>query len=115
MADFDRERGLYIPEVHPDAAKLEGMEHEKQYDFQLPENYFFRSGKGLTKRVVEQISYHKNEPEWMLKFRLRALEIAEKKGRPKWGPDISDLDFDEIFFYIRPQDKSAGRSWDDVP
>ncbi len=115
MAEFDRERGLYIPEVHPDAAKLEGMEHEKQYQFRHAEDYFFRSGKGLTRRVVEQISYHKNEPEWMLKFRLKAFEIAEKKGRPKWGPDLSDLDFEEIFFYIRPQDKAAGRSWDDVP
>lgn len=115
MADFNRERDPYIPEVHPDAAKLEGLEHQKQYDFRHAEDYFFRSDKGLTRRVVEQISYHKNEPEWMLKFRLRALEIAEKKGRPKWGPDLSDLNFDDIYFYIRPQDRSAGRSWDDVP
>jgi Fe-S cluster assembly protein SufB len=104
------------PAVHPDAEKLVGMQHEKQYEFRHAEDYFFRSGKGLTRRVVEQISYHKNEPEWMLKFRMRAFEIAEKKGRPKWGPDLTDLDFDEIFFYIRPQDQqTAGRSWDDVP
>jgi Fe-S cluster assembly protein SufB len=65
--------------------------------------------------VVEQISYQKNEPDWMLKFRLRALEIAEKEGRPKWGPDLSHLDFDEIYFYIRPQDRKGTNSWDDVP
>lgn len=101
---------------HPDAAKLEGMAHEKQYDFKHKEDYFFRSGKGFTKRVVEQISYHKNEPEWMLKFRLNAFEIAEKKGWPKWGPDISDLNFDDIYFYIRPEDRegTAG-NWEDVP
>ena len=103
------------PMINPDAEKLQGMQHEKQYDFALPENYFFRSEKGLNKRVVEQISYHKNEPEWMLKFRLKALEIAEKKGPPKWGPDLSNLNFDDIYFYIRPQDRKGTNSWDDVP
>jgi Fe-S cluster assembly protein SufB len=104
-----------MPIEHPDAGKLQGMEHEKQYDFQLPEKYFFKSEKGLNKRVIEKISYYKNEPEWMLKFRLKALEIAEKKGRPKWGPDLSKLNFDEIYFYIRPQDRKGSNSWDDVP
>ena len=96
-------------------ANLQGMQHENQYQFSLPEEYFFRSEKGLDRRVIEQISYYKNEPEWMLKFRLKALEIAEKKGRPKWGPDISHLNFDDIYFYIRPQDKKGTNSWDDVP
>lgn len=100
---------------HPDAGKLEGMQHERQYDFQLPEKYFFKSEKGLNKRVIEKISYYKNEPEWMLQFRLKALEIAEKKGRPKWGPDLSRLNFDDIYFYIRPQDRKGSNSWDDVP
>ena len=98
-----------------DAANLQGMQHENQYQFSLPEEYFFRSEKGLDRRVIEQISYHKNEPEWMLKFRLKALEIAEKKGRPKWGPDLNHLNFDDIYFYIRPQDKKGTNSWDDVP
>ncbi len=94
---------------------LQGMQHERQYEFSMPENYFFRSEKGLSRRVIEQISYHKNEPEFMLKFRLKALEIAKKKGRPKWGPDLSHLNFDDIYFYIRPQDKAGSNSWDDVP
>jgi Fe-S cluster assembly protein SufB len=99
-----------------DAAVLEAMEHEKQYQFSLPENYAYRSEKGLTKRVVEEISHMKDEPEWMLEFRLRALEIAEKKGRPKWGPDLSKLNFDEIYFYVRPNEKSGTTdSWDDIP
>ena len=102
--------------VHPDAAKLEGMQHTKQYDFRLPEDYYYKSGKGLTKEVVEKISYMKGEPDWMLKFRLRALEIAEKKGRPKWGPDLSGLDFDDIYFYVRPNEKQGTvDSWDDIP
>ncbi len=101
---------------HPDAAKLQGMEHEKQYDFKIPEKYFYKSEKGLNKRVVEKISYFKGEPQWMLDFRLRALEVAEKKGRPKWGPDLSGLDFDDIYFYIRPQERQGtSKSWDDIP
>ncbi|MEX2542477.1 MAG: Fe-S cluster assembly protein SufB [Trueperaceae bacterium] len=104
-----------MPIEHPDTSKLQGMEHEKQYDFQLPEKYFFKSEKGLNKRVIEKISYYKSEPQWMLDFRLRAFEIAEKKGRPKWGPDLKTLDFEQIYFYIRPQDRKGTNSWDDVP
>ncbi len=96
-------------------ATLQNMEHTKQYEFSMPEKYFFRSEKGLDRRVIEQISYHKNEPAWMLEFRLKALEIAEKKGRPKWGPDLSSLNFDDIYFYIRPQDRKGTNSWEDVP
>ena len=103
------------PLHHPDAEKLEGMQHEKQYDFRLPENYAFKSEKGLNRRVIEKISYYKNEPEWMLKFRLQAFEIAEKKGRPWWGPDLSDLNFDDIYFYIRPQDRKPTNNWEDIP
>ncbi|MDZ7706531.1 MAG: Fe-S cluster assembly protein SufB [Trueperaceae bacterium] len=104
------------PMEHPDAGKLTGMEHEKQYDFQLPESYFYKSEKGLNKRVIEKISYFKGEPQWMLDFRLRALEIAEKKGPPKWGPDLSGLNFDDIYFYIRPNERQGTTSsWDEIP
>jgi len=105
-----------LTEGHPDAEKLEGMEHTKQYDYHLPETYFYRSEKGLSRRVVEQISYFKAEPEWMLQFRLRALEIAEKKGPPKWGPDLSGLDFDDIYFYIRPNERQGTvDDWNEIP
>src|SRR5690606_3445314 len=59
---------------------------------------------------------HKEEPEWMLKFRLRALKIFWAKPMPKWGGDLSNLDetLDELYYYIRPQDRMK-RSWDDVP
>ncbi len=104
------------PMEHPDAGKLTGMQHEKQYDFQLPESYFYKSEKGLNKRVIEKISYFKGEPQWMLDFRLRAFEVAEKKGPPKWGPDLSGLDFDDIYFYIRPNERQGTtNSWDEIP
>lgn len=99
-----------------DTPQLDNLQHTRQYQFKLPETYAFRSEKGLNRRIVEQISYFKDEPEWMLKFRLQALEIAEKKGRPKWGPDLSSLNFDEIYFYIRPQDRQGTtNNWEDIP
>ncbi|MBS3965835.1 MAG: Fe-S cluster assembly protein SufB [Truepera sp.] len=99
-----------------DTPQLDNLQHTRQYQFQMPENYAFKSEKGLNRRIVEQISYFKGEPEWMLKFRLQALEIAEKKGRPKWGPDLSSLNFDEIYFYIRPQDRQGTtNNWEEIP
>lgn len=76
--------------------------------------YEFKSEKGLNKKLVEQISQDKNEPIWMLDFRLRALEIFEQKSMPTWGADLSDLDPTDIFYYIKPLDEQK-KSWDDVP
>jgi Fe-S cluster assembly protein SufB len=85
-----------------------------KYGFKDPETYVFKAEKGLSKKVVEQISAMKQEPEWMLKFRLKALEIYYKKPVPTWGADLSGLNMDEIYFYVKPSEKE-GRSWDDVP
>ena len=85
-----------------------------KYGFKDPDNYVFKSEKGLSKKVVEMISGMKEEPEWMLKFRLKALEIYEKKPVPTWGADLSGLNMDEIYFYVKPSEKE-GRSWEDVP
>ena len=65
---------------------------------------------------MRQISKHKDEPVWMLEFRLKALKIYESKPMPTWGGDLSDLEatLDEIYFYVKPQDQME-RSWDDVP
>jgi Fe-S cluster assembly protein SufB len=85
-----------------------------KYGFRDPDNYVFKSEKGLSRKIVEQISAMKEEPEWMLKFRLKALEIYEKKPVPTWGADLSGLDMDEIYFYVKPSERE-GRSWEDVP
>jgi Fe-S cluster assembly protein SufB len=89
---------------------------EYKYDFKTEGKPVFRAEKGLSEEVVRQISAHKDEPQWMLDFRLKALETYYKKPMPKWGGDLSDLEnvLDEIYFYVRPQDKME-RSWDDVP
>ncbi len=87
---------------------------EYKYDFVTDDKPIFKSKKGLSEEVVRQISAHKEEPEWMLEFRLKALEIYESKPMPTWGGDLTQLNLDEIYFYVRPQDQME-RSWDDVP
>jgi Fe-S cluster assembly protein SufB len=57
---------------------------------------------------------HKNEPEWMLKFRLKALDHFRKRPMPTWGADLSGLDFENIYYYVKPVEEMS-RSWDDVP
>ncbi|QRN83655.1 Fe-S cluster assembly protein SufB [Chloroflexota bacterium] len=87
---------------------------EYQYGFSDPETYVFKSRKGLDEEVVRQISEMKGEPEWMLKFRLKALKHFQSRPTPTWGADLSDLDLDDIYFYVKPTDVE-GQSWDDVP
>jgi Fe-S cluster assembly protein SufB len=89
---------------------------EYKYGFVTKGEPVFRAQKGLSEEVVRQISAHKEEPEWMLEFRLKALEVYNSKPMPTWGGDLSDLErvLDEIYFYVRPQDRMQ-HSWDDVP
>ncbi len=85
-----------------------------KYGFHKPENYVFKSKKGLDEEVVEQISWHKNEPDWMREFRLRSLAMFGRKPLPTWGADLSTIDFDSIFYYIKPTEKKVS-SWKDLP
>ncbi len=86
-----------------------------KYDFKDPiDMYVYISKKGLSRETVEEISRIKNEPEWMLKFRLNAYETFLKLPMPRWGADLSSIDFNNIYYYARPTDKK-GKSWDEVP
>lgn len=96
-----------------DAAILEGL-GEYRYGFRDPETYVFKSRKGLDREVVEQISYMKEEPQWMLEFRLKALDHFLKRPMPTWGADLSKLNLDDIYYYVKPAE-AQGRSWDEVP
>ena len=87
---------------------------EYQYGFRDVEDYVFKSKRGLTREVVEEISAMKDEPDWMLQFRLKALDHYFKRPMPNWGADLSGIDFDNIFYYIKPTEKQ-GRTWDEVP
>ncbi|CAM3359121.1 MULTISPECIES: Fe-S cluster assembly protein SufB [Brevibacillus] len=85
-----------------------------QYGFHDKDVSVFRTKKGLTREIVEEISKIKEEPEWMLEFRLKSLDIFNSLPMPKWGGDLDDLDFDSITYYVKPSEKQ-GRSWDEVP
>ena len=85
-----------------------------KYGFTTDAKTVLTSGKGLNRGVVEFISKAKNEPEWMLEFRLKAYDAFLKLNNPKWGPDLSSIDFDEYTYYIKSSEKTEN-SWDDVP
>lgn len=88
---------------------------EYKYGFVDEVKPVWKAEKGLSRRVVEAISYHKEEPAWMLEFRLKALEIYQAKPVPTWGGDLSGLNMNEIYFYAKPTEKRDATSWDDVP
>ena len=96
------------------AKKETEIVEEYKYGFHDKDVSVFRTGRGLTREVVEEISRRKNEPQWMLDERLKALEIFYSKPMPQWGGDLSELDFDEIVYYVKPSEKQ-GRTWDEVP
>lgn len=84
------------------------------YDIRNKDNYDFKIAKGLTPDIIEEISNQKGDPDWMREFRLNALEVYNKLELPTWGPDISELDMNEIATYVRPKTK-LNNSWEDVP
>ena len=85
----------------------------EEYGFHEQENYVFKARKGLNHEIVAQISKMKGEPQWMTDFRLKALDIFYKKPMPTWGADLSGIDFDNIYYYIKPSAESV-KSWDEV-
>jgi Fe-S cluster assembly protein SufB len=91
-----------------------GDNYKEKYGFFDPEKYVFKAKRGLNPEVVKEISWMKNEPEWMTKFRLRSLQIFEKKEMPNWGADLSKIDFQNIFYFLKSTEKQ-GKTWDDVP
>ncbi|AQS55857.1 Fe-S cluster assembly protein SufB [Novibacillus thermophilus] len=87
---------------------------EYQYGFRDKDVSIYRAKRGLSREVVEEISRIKNEPQWMLDFRLKALDIFFSKPMPMWGGDLSGLNFDDITYYVKPSERQ-GRTWDEVP
>lgn len=78
------------------------------------ENFAHKAAKGLSQEVVREISWLKKEPQWMLDFRLRGLDIFNRRVLPTWGADLSSIDFDDIYYYLKPSQTGA-RSWEEVP
>ena len=84
------------------ARKNTDLSLDYKYGFSMPENYQFKAKKGIKTDVVLQISRMKDEPEWMTKFRLKSFEVFLKKPMPRWGADLSAINFDNYYYYIKP-------------
>ncbi len=96
--------------THPE---LEGL-GRYEFGWADPDIAGATAKRGLSEDVVREISALKNEPEWMLKNRLKALRLFERKPMPNWGADLSGIDFDNIKYFVRSTEKQAA-SWDDLP
>ncbi|TAK12588.1 MAG: Fe-S cluster assembly protein SufB [Anaerolineae bacterium] len=96
-----------------DKELLTGID-EYRWDFRDPDTHVFKSPKGLNADIVRMISGKKNEPDWMLKFRLKALKHFDTRPMPQWGGNLADLNLDEIYFYTKPSEAES-KNWDDVP
>jgi Fe-S cluster assembly protein SufB len=92
-----------------------GSDYAERYGFHDVENYLYKAPKGINREIVETISRMKDEPAWMLEFRLKALEHFLARPMPTWGsPMLAEVNFDDIHYFVRSSER-ASRSWDDVP
>ncbi|MBQ1640151.1 MAG: Fe-S cluster assembly protein SufB [Lachnospiraceae bacterium] len=85
------------------------------YDFRYEEKDVFKVEEGLTPDIVRQISKDRNDPDWMLEFRLKSLETYNQMAVPEWGPSIEGLNMDNIVTYIRPKAERMQKDWNEVP
>ncbi len=85
-----------------------------RYDESNEDHSRYKAQPGITEEIVREISRQKNEPDWMLKKRLKAFEYFQKTPIPQWGPDLSGLDLSKIIYFVRP-DAQEARTWDEVP
>ena len=90
------------------------FDHEYAYGFNDGDVSVYKTPKGINEEIVTEISKIKNEPEWMLEYRLKAYRCFMEKPMPTWGVDLSRIDFDEYTYYIRPSDKQTNK-WEEVP
>ena len=88
--------------------------HTKQWQFRFASQYASAAKKGLDYQLIHRLSKQKNEPSWMLEARLKAYEIFKLKKLPRWGADLSELDFKNIFYYLKPHTAQVQR-WQDLP
>ncbi|MFZ1721838.1 MAG: hypothetical protein WAU07_05025, partial [Microgenomates group bacterium] len=88
-------------------------EYQHGYSFST-DSYSHITKPGLDERVIHELSSMKNEPQWMLDFRLDSFKKYQAKSMPPWGADLSGIHFDDIHYYLKPMD-APGKTWDDVP
>jgi Fe-S cluster assembly protein SufB len=85
-----------------------------RYGWRDEVDYVFKPKKGLSEEVVEEISSIKGEPDWMRRFRLKAYRHFVQRPMPWWGADLSGIDFDDIYYYLKPVEQQV-KSWEDLP
>ncbi len=91
------------------------MINREIYDHSNPEKLVFKAETGINEELVRRISRDKEEPEWILEKRLDALKLFQKMEMPNFGPDLSDLDINEIHMFMKPDSVKNSKTWDDVP
>lgn len=94
--------------------RQDDIQFDYKYGFSMKENYTFKARKGLDAELVKEISLMKGEPGWMTDFRLKAYELFISKPMPPWGPDLSKIDFNNIYYYIKPTEGQVNK-WEDLP
>ena len=90
------------------------QDYATKYGFSDVEDYFFKAEKGLDENLIRAMSARKEEPEWMLDIRLKAYQHFLERPMPDWGSDLSGINFDDIFYYIKPSERD-GDTWEDIP
>ncbi len=97
-----------------DRQTLDNVKDDYKYGWNQPENYAFKSRKGLDHEIIDQISVMKREPDWMRQLRHEALDIFFSRPIPSWGADLSAINYQDIYYYIKPVEAQS-KNWDDVP
>src|SRR5690606_756390 len=106
MTELVDERELSEEEI----VALVNQDYATKYGFADAEDYVFKAERGLNENVIRSMSASKGEPEWMLDLRLKAYHHFLERPMPSWGADLSEIDFDNIYYYIKPSDRE-GDSW----
>lgn len=105
---------LTAKEQEQELVSVVNQDYAERYGFSDVEDYVYKAEKGLDEKLVRTISLMKGEPEWMLDFRLKAYEHYLQRPMPEWGADLSVINFDDVYYYIKPANQESD-SWDDVP
>jgi Fe-S cluster assembly protein SufB len=90
------------------------QDYATKYGFADAEDYVFKAEKGVNETMIRHMSAMKGEPEWMLEYRLKALRHFQDRPMPEWGADLSGIDFEDIYYYIKPSNRQED-DWEDVP
>lgn len=110
MAELIEERELSEEEVVAGV----NQDYATKYGFSDVEEYIYKAEKGIDETKIRYMSMSKNEPQWMLDIRLKAYQHFLERPMPNWGADLSGIDFDEIYYYIKPSERE-GDNWEDIP